>query len=191
MWDLQHIYLLTIFDKTYRMVLPTRKSNRISYHHHNIFVICLLIFVLFIVLISVYHIFKFGNTQKHSEHIPITLNDINALPTQALSTSLVASNATNSSCTYFTCFNVYRCGSQGNKLLVYVYPPKIYLDSAGRPITNQMTREFYQILNAIINSKFYTSNPYEACIFVPSIDTLNQNRLRLQEVSRALRSLPL
>ncbi|XP_072762562.1 exostosin-2 isoform X2 [Anoplolepis gracilipes] len=175
------------------MIPSTRishKSNRISYHYHNIFVICLLVFTLFVVLISVYHIFKFGSIQKHSEHIPITLNDINALPAQMLSANLAVSNATNSSCTYFTCFNVYQCGSQGNKLLVYVYPPKIYLDSAGRPITNQMTREFYQILNAIINSKFYTPNPNEACIFVPSIDTLNQNRLRLQEVSQALRSLP-
>ncbi|KYN07271.1 Exostosin-2 [Cyphomyrmex costatus] len=60
----------------------------------------------------------------------------------------------------------------------------------GRSITGQMTKEFYQILNAIINSKFYTPNPYEACIFIPSIDTLNQNRLRLQEVSQALRTLP-
>lgn len=175
------------------MVLPTRishKGNRISYHYHNIFVICLLIFILFIVLMSVYHIFKFGTTQKHTEHVPITLDDISALPTQTLSADLALSNATNSSCTYFTCFNVYRCGSQGNKLLVYVYPPKIYLDSVGRPITNQMTREFYQILSTIINSKFYTPNPHEACIFVPSIDTLNQNRLKSQEVSRALKSLP-
>lgn len=176
------------------MIFPMRishKSNRISYHYHNIFVICLLVFTLFIILISVYYIFKFGNIQKRSEYIPITLNDINALPTQMLSADLTASDTTNSSCTYFTCFNVYRCGSQGNKLLVYVYPPKIYLDSMGKPITSQMTREFYQILNAIINSKFYTPNPYEACIFVPSIDTLNQNRLRLQEVSQALKSLPL
>jgi len=175
------------------MVLSTRishKANRVSYQYHNIFVICLLLFTLFIVLISVYHIFKFGNTQKHSEHIPITLNDINALPIQMLSADSNTADATNSSCTYFTCFNVYRCGSQGNKLLVYVYPLKIYLDSMGRSITSQMTKEFYQILSAIISSKFYTPNPYEACIFVPSIDTLNQNRLRLQEVSQALRILP-
>ncbi|KAL6264520.1 hypothetical protein P5V15_004628 [Pogonomyrmex californicus] len=175
------------------MVFPTRishKTNRVSYHYHNIFVICLLLFTLFVVLISVYHIFKFGNIQKHSEHVPITLNDINALPIQMLSIDSVETDATNSSCTYFTCFNVYRCGSQGNKLLVYVYPLKTYLDSVGKPIIGQMTKEFYQILNAIINSKFYTPNPYEACIFIPSIDTLNQNRLRLQEVSKVLRTLP-
>ncbi|KAL0275447.1 UNVERIFIED_CONTAM: hypothetical protein PYX00_003286 [Menopon gallinae] len=34
------------------------------------------------------------------------------------------------------------------------------------------------------------SDPEEACILVPSIDTLNQNRLRLREVSQALNSLP-
>lgn len=99
-------------------------------------------------------------------------------------------DTTNSSCTYFSCFNVYRCGSQGNKLLVYVYPPKLYVDSLERSITSHITKEFYQILNTIISSKFYTPNPYEACIFIPSIDTLNQNRLKLQEVSQALKSLP-
>ncbi|KAH0952729.1 hypothetical protein HN011_009892 [Eciton burchellii] len=175
------------------MVIPTRishKTNRISYHYHNIFVICLLLFTTFVVLISIYHIFKFGNTQKHSEYVPVMLSDINSFPVQTLPSDSVTADATNSSCTYFTCFNVYRCGSQGNKLLVYVYPPKVYLDSTNRPITNQMTKEFYQILQTIIASKFYTPNPYEACIFIPSIDTLNQNRLKLQEVSQALRSLP-
>lgn len=142
-------------------------------------------------MIAVYHIFKFGDIQKHSDHVPIILNDINAVPIQTLDANLATADPTNSSCTYFGCFNVYRCGSQGNKLLVYVYPPKIYLDSTSRSITSQMTKEFYQILNTIINSKFYTPNPHEACIFVPSIDTLNQNRLRLREVSQALRSLPL
>lgn len=193
LWDLYGVTYFVISRETYKMVFPTRishKTNRISHYHHNIFVICLLLFTLFVVLISIY-IFKFGNTQKRSEHIPITLNDVNTLPTQALSANSATADATNSSCTYFTCFNVYRCGSQGNKLLIYVYPPKMYLDATGRQITSQMTKEFYQILNAIINSKFYTPNPYEACIFVPSIDTLNQNRLRLQEVSQALRSLPL
>lgn len=172
------------------------KTNRMTYHYRNIAVICLLSFTLFVVLLygvlfTVLYVFKFGNTQKHSDYIPVILNDINTLPVQTLSTDITAAEPTNSSCTYFGCFNVYRCGSQGNKLLIYVYPPKVYIDFMGRPITSQMTKEFYQILNTIINSKFYTPNPYEACIFVPSIDTLNQNRLRLQEVSQALGSLAL
>ncbi|CAK9814560.1 sotv [Anthophora quadrimaculata] len=66
----------------------------------------------------------------------------------------------------------------------------MYVDSLERPIASQITKEFYQILTAIISSKFYTPNPYEACIFIPSIDTLNQNRIKLQEVSQALKTLP-
>ncbi|XP_076235324.1 exostosin glycosyltransferase sotv [Calliopsis andreniformis] len=174
------------------MVSPIRmsyKPNRISYHYHNVFVICLLLFTLFIILIATYHIFKFGSTQKHSVHNAIILSDVNSLPVQVLNTDSPVADTTNSSCTYFGCFNVYRCGSQGSKLLVYVYPLKTYVDASERPVTSQMTKEFYQILSTIISSKFYTPNPYEACIFIPSIDTLNQNRLKLHEVSRALRTL--
>lgn len=176
------------------MVLPTKMShkvNRISYHYHNVFVICLLMFTLFIILITAYHIFKFGSTQKRSVYNAIVLNDLHSLPIQVIDADFPMADTTNISCTYFSCFNVYRCGSQGNKLLVYVYPPKIYIDSSERPVTSQITKEFYQILNTIISSKFYTPNPYEACIFIPSIDTLNQNRLRLQEVSQALKALSL
>lgn len=176
------------------MVLTTRMShkvNRISYYYHNVFVIFLLMFTLFIILIMTYHIFKFGSTQKRSVYNPIVLNDLHSLPVQVIDADFAMADITNSSCTYFSCFNVYRCGSQGNKLLVYVYPPKLYVDSLERSITSHITKEFYQILNTIISSKFYTPNPYEACIFIPSIDTLNQNRLKLQEVSQALKSLPL
>ncbi|CAK9807463.1 Ext2 [Anthophora plagiata] len=175
------------------MVLPTRMShkvNRISYHYHNVFVICILMFTLFIILIAAYHIFKFGSTQKRSVYNAIILNDLHSLPIQVIDADLPMADTTNVSCTYFSCFNVYRCGSQGNKLLVYVYPPKMYVDSLERPIANQITKEFYQILTTIISSKFYTPNPYEACIFIPSIDTLNQNRIKLQEVSQALKTLP-
>lgn len=150
----------------------------------------LFLFILIIILIAAYHVFKFGDTQQHSIYNAIVLSNINALPTEILSADSPAADVTNSSCTYFNCFNVYRCGSRGNKPLVYVYPPKTYLDASHKPITSPMTTEFYQILNAIISSKFYTSNPHEACIFIPSIDTLNQNRLKLQEVSQALKSLP-
>ncbi|XP_076750112.1 exostosin glycosyltransferase sotv [Xylocopa sonorina] len=175
------------------MVLQTKMShkvNRISYHYHNVFLLCLLMFTLFVILITAYHILKFGNTQKRSIYNAIVLNDLHALPIQMIDVNSPMIDNTNFSCTYFNCFNVYRCGSQGNKLLVYVYPPKIYVDSLERPITSQITKEFYQILTTIISSKFYTPNPYEACIFIPSIDLLNQNRLKLKEVSHALKALP-
>ncbi|KZC05878.1 Exostosin-2 [Dufourea novaeangliae] len=175
------------------MIFPTKmsqKTNKFSYYYYNVFMVCLLIFILFIVSIAAYHIFKFRSNQKHSVHNAIVHNDLNSLHIQMLNADSLMGDTTNFSCTYFGCFNVYRCGSQGNKLLVYVYPPKIYVDASERPITNQMTKEFYQILSTIISSKFYTPNPYEACIFIPSIDTLNQNRLKLYEVSQALKALP-
>lgn len=175
------------------MVIVTRfsqKLNRSSIHQNNgIIILCSVLF-LCILIISAYHVFQIGNRQT-TVYQPLVLNDINALPTKILGKDLPEAELTNSTCNYFGCFNLYRCGSQGNKLSVYVYPPKVYLDHEDRPVTSQMTREFYQILYAITTSKFYTPNPHEACIFVPSIDTLNQNRLKLRQVSQALHSLEL
>ncbi|XP_076297502.1 exostosin glycosyltransferase sotv isoform X2 [Lasioglossum baleicum] len=175
------------------MTFPTRMSRKIykfSFHNINVFMICLLTFTIFIILITTYHVLKFGSTQKHSVHNAISINDLSFFHVQMLNVDSLIGDVTNLSCTYFGCFNVYRCGSQGNKLLIYIYPPKVYVDVLERPITSQMTKEFYQILSTIITSKFYTPNPYEACIFIPSIDTLNQNRLKLHEVSKALKALP-
>ncbi|KAI4504281.1 hypothetical protein M0802_000752 [Mischocyttarus mexicanus] len=175
------------------MVITTRlslKTIRLPYHYHNLFIVTLFLFILIIILIAAYHAFKYGDTPQNSIYNAIVLSNINKLPTEVLKADYPAADITNSSCTYFNCFNVYRCGSRGNKPLVYVYPPKIYLDGLHKPITSPMTKEFYQILNALVSSKFYTSNPHEACIFIPSIDTLNQNRLKLQEVSQALKTLP-
>lgn len=60
----------------------------------------------------------------------------------------------------------------------------------GVPATEHLSKEYYHLLNTVIKSKYYTANPEEACIFIPSIDTLNQDRLRLNLTSRALSSLP-
>jgi glucuronyl/N-acetylglucosaminyl transferase EXT2 len=73
---------------------------------------------------------------------------------------------------------------------VYVYPLKKYVDERGIPVGSKMSREFYFILQTILESKYYTPNPEEACILVPSIDTLNQNRFRVMETSSALATLP-
>ncbi|XP_051164279.1 exostosin-2 [Leptopilina boulardi] len=174
------------------MVIVTRFSQKLSRgsnHQNNAIIIVCSVFFLCILLITAYHVFQIGNRQQNSTYQPLVLSDINALPTKILGKDIPEAELTNSSCNYFGCFNLYRCGSQGNKLSVYVYPPKVFLDHEDTPVTSQMTREFYQILYAITSSKFYTPNPHEACIFVPSIDMLNQNRLKLRQVSQALRSL--
>lgn len=92
-------------------------------------------------------------------------------------------------CSYWDCFNVYRCGSQ-QRMLVYVYPNvRDFVDQNGNK-ADKFTKEFYVILQTIIKSRYYTTNPNEACIFIPSIDTLSQANINVELVSKALAALP-
>lgn len=99
------------------------------------------------------------------------------------------SRVRNPNCSFFDCFNVYRCGNHENKASIYIYPLVEYTDSEKQSKTF-ITKEFYQILKTIQNSPYYTSNPQEACLFIPSIDVLNQNLIDKNLVSKALASLP-
>ncbi|XP_012279069.1 exostosin-2 [Orussus abietinus] len=171
------------------LFLPCRRSRKDFSDWCYIVVLLSMAMVLLIILTITYRSITFGNSQQNTFYAAITLNDIESLPTEVLRPDLPLADATNLSCTHFNCFNVYHCGSRGNKLLVYVYPLKTYVDETGKPITGQMSKEFYLILEAVVNSEFYTPNPHEACVFVPSIDTLNRNRLREEDISRALKKL--
>lgn len=108
--------------------------------------------------------------------------------------------AHNENCSFWDCFNVYRCGE---KLSIYVYPLIDYVganenaDEANTANVKEfmstlsvLSREFYEILKIIIESRYYTSDPKAACILVPSIDTLNLNRLSSSFVAKALARLP-
>lgn len=69
-------------------------------------------------------------------------------------------------CTMEACFDFSRCrGPQGFK--VYVYP--------NQP-NAQISPLFDQVLNVIRNSPYFTSDPEEACLFVPSLDTLDRDK---------------
>ena len=68
-------------------------------------------------------------------------------------------------CTMAECFDLSRCLS-GFK--VYVYQPS----------TATKTSFLYKrILRVIRNSRFFTDDPDKACLFVPSLDTLDRDRL--------------
>lgn len=94
----------------------------------------------------------------------------------------------NPNCSLYDCFNVYRCGNHQNKVTIYVYPLTEYSEEKS---TTWISKEFYKILKTLINSPYYTSNPNEACVFVPSIDLLNQNLVDKNLISKALSSLRL
>lgn len=95
-------------------------------------------------------------------------------------------------CSFWTCFDIYACGYHPvhqNKMGVYVYPLKTYTDLKDNSAT-QLTQEYYYMLEAITNSEYYTPNPKDACIFVPSIDMLNQIIINEPLVGQALNTLP-
>ncbi|XP_055842847.1 exostosin-2 [Episyrphus balteatus] len=95
----------------------------------------------------------------------------------------------NLNCSFWDCFNVYRCGQrEQDRITIYVYPLTEYVDQASKQAFT-LTQEYHEILKAIVESPYYTPNPNEACLFAPSIDTLNQNLLDTKLVGKALASL--
>ncbi|MGH0122803.1 UNVERIFIED_CONTAM: hypothetical protein FKN15_003290 [Acipenser sinensis] len=95
------------------------------------------------------------------------------------------------SCRMHTCFDVYRCGyNPKNRIKVYIYPLRRYVDELGAPISSTgLSREYNELLSAISDSEFYTDDVSRACLFIPSIDVLNQNSLRIRETAQALAQL--
>ena len=72
-------------------------------------------------------------------------------------------------CSHYTCFNVSRCETINRHISIYIYPIANYVDSTGVTI-NKLSEEFKLILSTIASSPFFTSNPREACLFIPSVD---------------------
>ena len=174
---------------TSKMALkPGPLLNRYRHFFIGLFVILLLS----LVIVAVVHYLPTGVYEGRGKvYQHISLDDLDRVPEVVIATNAPLSEGRNPHCSYYDCFNVYRCGHTGsNKIQVYVYPVRKYVDERDIPVGGQMSREFYFILQTILESKYYTPNPEEACILVPSIDTLNQNRFRVMETSEALASLP-
>ena len=88
------------------------------------------------------------------------------------------------------CFNIYRCGyNEGDKISVYVHPFTNYFDEQGKQVSPAFSREFYDMIMAIKESGYYTSDMDEACIIVPPIDLLNQRRINVRHAGQILSSL--
>lgn len=89
----------------------------------------------------------------------------------------------NKRCRMESCFDFSLCQKSGFK--VYVYPQQ----------KGEKVSESYQnILTTIEGSRFYTSDPGQACLFVLSLDTLDRDQLSLQYVHNLMakvQSLPL
>ncbi|XP_065191203.1 exostosin-1a-like [Sycon ciliatum] len=89
-------------------------------------------------------------------------------------------------CSMRDCFDFSRC--HGRPFRVYVYP------NSADPAGKKQSAVFAQILEIIRTSRFYTSRPEEACIFIPSLDTIDRDKRSdnfVQSVSQLLNALPL
>lgn len=154
------------------------------------FIIAFAYFLLFSVII--FYLFTFPSffSQKNG-FSPIALDSWNLyhLPEVSVSnTSRILETQKN--CTYYNCFDVYRCShSSSGKISVYIYPLIEFVDEDDVPITKKITEEFYNLLLALKKSEYSTNDPNKACILIPSIDLLNQNRIGTKGVAKALASL--
>ncbi|XP_055362045.1 exostosin-1 isoform X3 [Betta splendens] len=87
----------------------------------------------------------------------------------------------NKRCRMETCFDFARCQSG---FRVYVYPPLR---------GDQVSDTYHKILSSVKESRFYTSDPSRACLFILAVDTLDRDQLSAQYVQNArsrIQSLP-
>lgn len=159
--------------------------------YRKFFAVLSLVLLFFLVILFILHFIPGSFYDRGTKlHHPISLQSIDRAPEFTLVQDAPVSAPRNPRCSYWDCFNVYRCGNKGsNRILVYVYPLQKFVDEHGIPIGGMMSQEMYSILEAILESRYYTPDPSQACILVPSIDTLNQNRFRPKQTSQALKSL--
>lgn len=150
--------------------------------------------ILFIILVistlSAFSIYYTGLAKDEKSHFSkLDLNIHNAPRVELLSAPNTKKRNTN--CTHWDCFNIYKCGHTGHdRIAVYVYPFKKYISSDGVPVASSMSKEYFELIKTVVNSHYYTVNPLEACIFLISIDTLNQEKINLNATSAALHTLP-
>jgi len=96
-------------------------------------------------------------------------------------------------CTHYTCLDIYSCttgvDSPHKKMLVHVPPSVAFLVDGGKsgnkPAIPSPSKEFLQVIQAIVESGYYTTDPAEACIFVPALDLLSESRVDSSEVASA------
>lgn len=169
------------------VLLKIFKSNIIRYTKYRNFFWILLLLSIAIVLFLPFTNFTSDASKKYEK---IQLGNLMNLEEVKLNPEINFEGQRNTLCTFWSCFNIYKCGHTGHdRIAVYVYPPKKYVNSAGVP-ASILSKEYVMLVKAIIDSKYYTANPEEACILIPFIDTLNQETLKTNITSKALQSLP-
>lgn len=160
--------------------------NRKYENEQKIYFVGISIVIWLVITYATIRAFSSDGSPVHNAQISL---DLNSAATFRLESDTELARGHNGNCSYWDCFNVYRCGEN---LSIYVYPLVDYVDESanGKSTLSVMSREFFEILKIIVESRFYTSDPNEACILIPSIDTLNLKRISRGTVAKALATLP-
>ena len=97
-------------------------------------------------------------------------------------------------CRFHSCFEINNCqlNTATDTISVYVYPGYIYQFSNQKTTyLAELSKEYQEVLAVIQSSKYYVSSAADACVFVPSIDLLNQRGKNTTLISFMLQALPL
>lgn len=82
-----------------------------------------------------------------------------------------SNNMVNQKCRMETCFDFSRCLKD---FKVYVYPT---VDESTGEVPLTPSAAYQKVLDVISESRYYTSDPTQACLFVLAIDTLDRDNL--------------
>ncbi|XP_048767289.2 exostosin-2-like [Ostrea edulis] len=142
-----------------------------------------LMLTLFIGMLTFYIVFK--SNSEESQELPHSSIRSAGRETVNMQNLVTKPTPQDSKCAYHTCVNVFHCGyNDMTRISVYVYPLVQYSDENGYLLSPVLSREFYEILEAISQSPYHTDNPEMACLYVPTLDTLNQNNVRTKELGK-------
>ncbi len=124
-----------------------------------------------------------------SDKVSDLLQSLMEAPAVKLDFNEHKASATNKECHHFDCFDVYKCGGHHKKILVHIPKPKRIIHGPAENEVSPYTSDFVDVLEAVVESDYYTSNPDEACVFVPAFNLINEESLANSDV--ASRSLAL
>lgn len=145
--------------------------------------VCIVIWLAIIYVVTITS--RYRHATEKSQRISLDLSGVEKIH---LENDAEQTHTHNENCSHWDCFNVYRCGE---RLSIYVYPLYDYIDASdGSSTLNILSREYFELMKIIIESKYYTNDPKEACILLPSIDTLNMKHIKPSTVAKALATLP-
>ncbi|OCT83685.1 exostosin glycosyltransferase 2 L homeolog isoform X1 [Xenopus laevis] len=165
------------------VLIPRMKSK------HRVYYIALFSVVLLGLIAT--GMFQFWpHTIETSSDWTVDKRSVHDVPLVRLSSDSPIPERGDLSCRMHTCFDVYRCGyNPKNKVKVYIYPLQKYTDEYSVTVGGTISREYNQLLSAVSQSDFYTEDVSRACLFLPSIDVLNQDSLRIKETAQAMAQL--